>query len=91
MPGWGDILNELGQTPSQHDVVRRKYLSKLSKLTGRNVITYYSAWLTKPEAHNIEICDEDMTGFMNSVKGMNCKKGLDLILHTPGGDRKSVV
>ena len=27
-----------------------------------------------------------MTGFMNSIQGMDCSKGLDLILHTPGGD-----
>ena len=26
-----------------------------------------------------------MTGFMNALKGMDCSKGLDLILHTPGG------
>ena len=61
MPGWDDILSELGQTPSQHDFVRRKYLKELSDLTGRNVITY------------------------NSIKGMDCSKGLDLVLHTPGG------
>lgn len=85
MPGWDDILNELGQTPSQHDFVRRKYLRELSELTGRNVITYYSAWLTKPDANNLDINDSDITGFMNSIKGMDCKKGLDLVLHTPGG------
>ena len=85
MPGWNDILNELGQTPSQHDNVRRKYLKRLSKLTGRNVIAYYSSWLTKPNADNTDINDSDVTGFMNSIKGMDCSKGLDLILHTPGG------
>lgn len=85
MPGWDDILSELGQTPSQHDIVRRKYLKSLSELTGRNVITYYSSWLTKQGANNLDINDSDITGFMNSVKGMDCTKGLDLVLHTPGG------
>lgn len=27
-----------------------------------------------------------MTGFMTVVNGIECQKGLDLILHTPGGD-----
>ena len=27
-----------------------------------------------------------MTGFMTTVNGIECQKGLDLILHTPGGD-----
>ena len=26
-----------------------------------------------------------MTGFMNCIYGLDCSKGLDLILHTPGG------
>lgn len=85
MPGWNDVLKEIEQTPSQNDFVRRKYLKLLSEATGRNVITYYSAWLTKPEADNLDIIDSDMTGFMNSIKGMDCSKGLDLVLHTPGG------
>lgn len=87
MPGWDDILNELSHEPSPHDVVRRKYIKKLSSLTGRNVIAYYSAWLTRRGENNldVDINDADMTGFMNSIKGMNCNKGLDLVLHTPGG------
>ena len=87
MPGWDDILKELGHEPSPHDVVRRKYIKKLSNVTGRNVIAYYSAWLTRRGESNldIDINDADMTGFMNSIKGMDCSKGLDLVLHTPGG------
>lgn len=33
----------------------------------------------------MDINDADMTGFMNCVHGLDCSKGLDLILHTPGG------
>ena len=36
MAGWDDILRELGDTPSQTDIVRRKYLKALSNYTGRN-------------------------------------------------------
>lgn len=86
MAGWDEILTEFGSTPSQTDSVRRKYLISLSEFTGRNIIAYYSGWLTKRLANNIEINDSDMEGFMNAVKDMDCTKGLDLILHTPGGD-----
>ena len=49
------------------------------------MISYYSSWLNKPGNNNLDINDNDMTGFMNCVHGLDCSKGLDLILHTPGG------
>ena len=85
MAGWDDILKELSETMSQSDFVRRKYLKRLSEYTKRNTIAYYSSFLDKPNAPNIDINDLDMTGFMNALKGMDCSRGLDLILHTPGG------
>lgn len=85
MAGWDDILKELNETMSQSDFVRRKYLKKLSELTKRNTIAYYSAFLSRSNVPNTDINDLDMTGFMNALKGMDCSKGLDLILHTPGG------
>lgn len=87
MPGWDDILNEIGRVSTPHDFVRKKYIKKLSMTTGRNVIAYYSSWLTKQgdPGLDLDINDADMTGFMNAVKGMDCSKGLDLVLHTPGG------
>lgn len=86
MGSWNYIFDEIRQTQSQYDYVRLKYLRDLSDYTGRNTIAYYSSWLNKPNAQNLDINDSDMTGFMNSVHGLNCSKGLDLILHTPGGD-----
>ena len=85
MTGWDDILKELNDTMSQADYVRRKYLKKLSELTQRNTIAYYSAFLTKHNKDNLDINDMDVNGFMNALKGMDCSRGLDLILHTPGG------
>lgn len=85
MGGWNDILKEIQETQSQHDYIRRKYLKELSSYTKRNVITYYSAWLSKYGKHNLDINDSDMTGFMNCIHGMDCSRGLDLVLHTPGG------
>ncbi len=85
LAGWSEVLKEISETQSQQDYIRRKYLTELSDYTGRNVIAYYSSWFKHPQANNTEICDSDMTGFMNCVHGMDCTKGLDLILHTPGG------
>lgn len=86
MAGWDDIIKELGEMPSQIDVIRRRYIKELSETTGRNTIAYYSAFVTKADRWNLDINDNDMEGFMNAVKGLDCTKGLDLILHTPGGD-----
>lgn len=68
------------------DVVRREYLSKLHAHTGRNVIAYYSGFLSKPGVGQQEINDEDKNGFMMAVHRLDRSKGLDLILHTPGGN-----
>lgn len=47
MPNWGEVLQEItgAKIVSPVDAVRRKYLAKLNKYTGRNVIAYYSGWL----------------------------------------------
>lgn len=81
MPSWNDVLDELS-----FDGVRRKYLRKLHEHTGRNVIAYYSGWLQKPNSDKASIYDGDKNGFMNAVYGLDRTLGLDLILHTPGGD-----
>jgi len=86
MPNWHDILNELKEAGSTHDVVRRKYLRSLHKLTGRNVIIYYSGWLEKPQAPGLGINDADKTGFMTAIHRLDQSKGIDLFLHTPGGE-----
>ena len=54
--------------------------------TGRNVIAYYSGWLPKPGISGLEINDEDKAGLMSAVYGLDRSIGLDLILHTPGGN-----
>lgn len=86
MANWADILNELNKSGSTHDVVRRKYLKELNNLTDRNTILYYSGWLQKSNVPGLELNDADKTGFMNCIHQLDKTKGLDLILHTPGGD-----
>lgn len=86
MAGWDDILDEIKRSPLKNavDEVRHQYLRRLSELTGRNTIAYYSSWLTR-RVENTDINDNDMNGFMNTVRGLDCENGLDLGLHTPGG------
>lgn len=87
MTGISDITKQLGTTPTPLDIIRGKYLKELSKYTGRETIAYYSGWLSKPaNVPGVEIDDSDMAGFMEAVHGLKCNRGLDLILHTPGGN-----
>lgn len=93
MPNWGEVLNEINthtttranEARSAVDVIRRKYLSELRTFTGRNIIAYYSGWLQKPGVEGSEINDDDKNGFMMAIHGLECERGLDLILHTQGG------
>jgi len=60
------------------------YIKNLNKITGRNIIVYYSGWLTNNN-HGNSINDFDKNGFMSVVHELNFNDGLDLLLHTPGG------
>jgi ClpP class serine protease len=86
MPNWNQILDELKSAGSTYDIIRRKYLMKLHEITGRNVIVYYSGWLQKQGIFGFGINDNDKNGFMATIHGLDRSKGLDLILHTPGGE-----
>lgn len=84
MPSWIELLNHIN---SPLDKLRQEYLNKLHEKTGRNVVTYYSAWLQKdPSLRGLAISDADMNYFMSVFHKIDKSKGLDLILHTPGGD-----
>ncbi len=93
MPNWNDVLTEItrlqitsaNQAQGAVDTIRRGYLKKLHIKTTRNVIAYYSGFLSKPEIAQLGINDEDKNGFMMAVHKLDRSKGLDLILHTPGG------
>jgi ATP-dependent protease ClpP protease subunit len=86
VPSWGEILSEITQTGSTHDIIRRKYLKELHDLTGRNLIIYYSGWLQKQGISGTEVNDADKNGFMAVIHKLDRSKGLDLVLHTPGGE-----
>jgi len=92
LPSLNEIQHEIQAHASlggSLDIVRRKYLKKLSEITGRNTILYYSGWLQKPIRQLgslLSINDNDKNGFMSAIHGLDTEQGLDLILHTPGGD-----
>lgn len=86
MPSWNQVLEEIDSFRAGIDLVRRKYLKELHEITDTNIIAYYSGWLTKPQAKNTFISDDDKNGFMTTIHGLDRSKGLFLILHTPGGD-----
>lgn len=90
MASWKEVLDEVAATGSQYDVIRRRYVADLARLTNRNVIVYYSGWLQKGqllEQHPdpFLVNDIDKNGFMATIHGLDRTKGLDLLLHTPGG------
>jgi len=95
MPNWNEILNEINgeiqkginSVQNAQDNVRRRYLGQLFDYVQphRNIIAYYSGFLSKPAIEGIEINDEDKNGFMTAVNKLDKSLGLDLILHTPGG------
>lgn len=74
----------LGLANTAISAVRQAYLKKLQERTGRNIIAYYSGFLSK-NIQGSEINDEDKNGFMMTVHKLDRSKGLDLIIHTPGG------
>ena len=67
MPNWRDILNEIQEFQREHiaqanaavDIIRRKYLQELHEYTQRNIIAYYSGFLSKPDILQADINDGD--------------------------------
>jgi ClpP class serine protease len=91
MPNWKEVLEEIQVeikkgVPNALDIVRRKYILEIHKKTGRNVIAYYSGWLQRGNAVDVFVNDKDKNAFMVNIHKLDRTKGLDLILHTPGGD-----
>ncbi|WP_371545880.1 hypothetical protein OG266_13900 [Streptomyces sp. NBC_00554] len=91
MPGWGDILREIGESASQgsagpdFDLIRRKYLTELHAHTGRNVVLYATDFLgAQANPANTSITLQDMQGLMECFRDLP-GPSLDLILHSPGG------
>ena len=55
MPNWHEIMQELNRSGSTFDVIRRRYLKRLSEYTGRNVIAYYSGCRNRKLTQDISL------------------------------------
>lgn len=89
MANWSEILdtvNTYQDSIGKLNELRQEYLNKIYTITGRNIISYYSGWLKNSSAPNTIINDNDINALMNAVNKLDRTKGLDLVLHTPGGD-----
>ena len=97
MPTWSSILNDANEAQKRDlsnpnaaiDYIvklKQNFLRRLSEKTGRNTILYFSSFLQKQPSNDTSINDLDMNAFMENIYGLDKSKGLDLILHTPGGD-----
>jgi len=92
MPNLFEINAEIRTALRPCQSIREKYLNLLHQHSGRNTILYYSGWLHNPATRKgidiASINELDKSNFMGMVAGWNREqraKGLDLILHTPGG------
>ncbi len=86
MATWNELNAEVRALGTTFDVVRRKYLRALAYRTGRNMVPLYSGWLDRVDHPGTGIGDVDEVGLMTVVGGLNPGRGLDLLVHTPGGD-----
>jgi len=91
MPNWKEVLDEIQAenllgNKAALDTVRRKYINNIFQKTGRNVIAYYSGWLQRGNVVDVIVNDKDKNALMVNIHKLDRSIGLDLILHTPGGD-----
>ena len=95
MPSWTQLLRDFEAQPD--DTLRAAWLQatmtqalrEIRRLQGdRNVVLWGSAFLQKPMVPSpfISMTGEDLNGWMSVIHGMDCTRGLSLILHTPGGE-----
>lgn len=90
MPALNEIMDVMAKMPPENVTEYligecSRYLREIAAITQRNVIAYYSGWL-HVNAAGVEIVETDKNAFMNAVYKQDRSKGLDLILHTPGGN-----
>ena len=88
MPSWDEVIGSVDKHPNGVlDIIRNNHIKMLAARRGRNVICYYSGWLQDFQRSSYcSLSDSDIEGFMTNIHGFDRSKGLDLVLHTPGGD-----
>ena len=97
MASWSDLLKEFSsQSTGDPNWLDKELTNRLQAISthydGATVIFYASAFLQKTDKNlSLALIDrEDVNGFMNALYEAPTKKGLILLLHTPGGDPNAV-
>lgn len=95
MPSWADVVEDFLAQPTNDrqtwlNTACVNALEAIGRIRGdRNVIVYASAFLQKgagvPSSY-LNVSSEDINGLMATLHGLDCSRGLTLIIHTPGGD-----
>ena len=86
MASWNDIFESI-QSLNALEKIKKEFFDEYYKYTNRNLIVYFSCWQQKVGIRGAySIDDDDRNGFMNCIYKLDKTKGLDILLHTPGGD-----
>lgn len=94
MPSWGELLADINsQAQAQGgfvnlDDMRATHLRRVQQLSGNDVVLYATDFLGGGGGIQTAINLQDLQGFMEVMRGLN-GPGLDLILHTPGGQAEA--
>lgn len=94
MATYGEVLNKIEalvgtgvENIKAVNDTRKDYIKDFQASRNRNLICYYSGWVQGGNGGELySINDDDMNSFMAGVNGLDFTKGLDLVLHTPGGN-----
>ena len=91
MPTWQAIARDIALRGDAHEAARNRYAMAVHDASGRNVVVYASGWLHAPPGDDrrrglFAVGDADKTGLMSVIRDLDPALGLDLVLHTPGGD-----
>ena len=81
MPSFFDVRKE-----TNHLTNIKKHVKELYESNDRNIVLYYSGFLSSNNMLQVDINDRDITPLNAMCDELDPKKGLDLFLHTPGGD-----
>jgi ATP-dependent protease ClpP protease subunit len=87
MPSYDEVFAEVQsrREESSQDYVLKKYLKKLHKHTGRNLLLYASAFAESDVSGRVlQLGRQDLSCFMAASAGADSGE-LDLVLHSPGG------
>lgn len=94
MPSWGELLADINDQAQAHgglvnlDDMRGAHLRRVQECTDNDVVLYATDFLGSAGGIQTAINLQDLQGFMEVMRGLK-GPGLDLILHTPGGQAEA--